>query len=880
MKLVLFFDSLSFAKTFIFNRAVNIFCLLLMPLWVLAQPGVTLFEDNFEGGFKPQWLPQPNLTGNNGTVDVADDIGLGNSRAARLGKTIDGDFTLNALSLPINLQGKTDVRITFWIESINDASHPQDGIWFSDNGGTTYKQVYKFNPSDWCHFVYGQYPPFEVDKLAAEYGIALNSQFVFRIVQYGKDDFNNSSGISDGFYIDNFRIYTHPPEYKKITLSSDFFEDFESPDFSDVMAWRFADSTATLSAIPTQPANLVGIEDDKGINNSRGLVMGKRFCDGVFLTNAIDLHFDFSTLTPEQKMKVEMNFWIYSNNEETQEDDGLYFSDDGGINWTKVFAFAPGNWCHFSYGQFPNFQIGHLAAKYGLTLSDKFIIRLQQHGKDDFNNSSGNSDGFVLDNIHVFVDDLAYFPVSESPTGDFFYDFETGDLNKYWAVRFADSTAMLINDPTTPSNIVAVETGIGLDNGFGLKMGKRFCDGGFLTNAVDAHFDFSGLSAAEKSRVEMTFVIQSINDATHIIDDGIYFSDNGGNTWKKVLDFSTTLWCHFTYGQLPPLRIEKLAQKHQLSLTDRFIIRIQQHGDSDFNNSSGISDGFYIDNVHVYVPSKTYTDVPFVEDFETGSLRSMESWVFADDPAMPSSVITTPTNIVQVSTAEAENSQYSLQIGKRSCDGGFLTNAFEIRTNLFGASGVKLDFSIFDNNEDDQIQDGIYFSNDGGATFTKVYTFNFAQIPNFVWTQLSTINVDNLAAQFGIAFSPEFVIRFQQHDDDDFNNSSNNADGYYLDNINISATVPTTATNNFDTGEEVSIYPNPAINQLYLKWDKEQQQDLKPIQWSILDVQGKVLKTGTDKYAPIDLSNITPGILVLQIRSNNRAWQKKVVKVD
>ncbi len=1040
------------------TKIILIFCLLL-PFIGFSQP---IFFDDFNGGFKPEWTPKPNLAGTNGVVEIQNAAGWDGSDGVGMGKVnSDAGFTKNALDLKLPLQGKTNVKLTFWIYNNDDETQAEDGLWFSDNGGITFKQVYQFKPSDWCNSVYGQFPPFEVDKLAAKYGLTLNNQFVIRWMQYDNEDF---SGNSDGFFLDDVDVYMQAPVYFKIKPTTPFYDDFEAADLKEAWAWRFADSTATLIADPTQPANIVGLDNGSGIDGSRSIILGKRFCDGSFLTNALDLHLDFSGLSAAEKSRAEMTFLVQNFDDETQADDGIYMSDDGGEHWKKVFDFDPGNWCNFVYGAFPPFQIGKIAAKYGLSLNDKFIIRIQQHDDEDF---GGNADGLVLDNFSVYVDDVSYFPVSASPTGQFSDDFENVVLSKYWAWRFADSTATLIANPTQPANIVEIDNGSGIDGSRSIILGKRFCDGGFLTNALDLHLNFSGLSAAEKSRVEMTFLIENFDDETQA-DDGIYMSDDGGEHWKKVFDFDPVNWCNFVFGQFPPFQIGKIAAKYGLSLTDKFIIRIQQHDDEDFggnadglvldnfsvyvddlayfpisaspngqffddfeagplsqfwawrfadstatlqpkptqpanivatfndiglNNSFGVllgkrfcdgnfltnaldlhinfsglsadekarvemtyviesdddetqaddgiycsddggvnwkkvysfdptnwcnfqfgqtpplqiqkmaeknglsltdkfiirfqqhddedfggnADGFILDNIHVYVAPRTYAPVPFEEDFETGpQLRSMWSWSFADDPAMPSNTITSPTNIVAVTDATAENSQYSVAMGKRYCDGGFLTNALDLRLNLFDAQGVKLSFSIYDNDDEIQIQDGIWFSDNGGQTFKKIYSFDFNLMPNYVWTQLSSLDLDALVAANGLEFTDQCVLRFQQHDDEDF---GGNSDGIYLDNINITAVKPTSSTNTALVNSTLHLFPNPATDQVYITWPDGNAPN-SPIQWSLMDVQGNTLRQGnTLPHSGISLNGIAPGMFVLQIISEKQVWQGRLIKV-
>ncbi|MEM8968384.1 MAG: hypothetical protein AAGE93_18335, partial [Bacteroidota bacterium] len=71
------------------------------------------------------------------------------------------------------------------------------------------------------------------------------------------------------------------------------------------------------------------------------------------------------------------------------------------------------------------------------------------------------------------------------------------------------------------------------------------------------------------------------------------------------------------------MNIQELATKHQLALTDQFVIRFQQHDDNDFTGTRTVSDGIYLDNISVQEPNyQYYTTLPFVETFESDSLAS------------------------------------------------------------------------------------------------------------------------------------------------------------------------------------------------------------------------------------------------------------------
>lgn len=131
-------------------------------------------------------------------------------------------------------------------------------------------------------------------------------------------------------------------------------------------------------------------------------------------------------------------------------------------------------------------------------------------------------------------------------------DFESGNLNlNYWS-PFPNMSGI--------DGVIEVKDFIGINNSHGLSMGKLNDNTGFATNTLDLLIDLSG-----QPDVELTFWIADSFDETDE-EDGLYFSDNGGDTFAKVLDFSPSEWCDNLYGQHPPIDVVQLATKAGLSI--------------------------------------------------------------------------------------------------------------------------------------------------------------------------------------------------------------------------------------------------------------------------------------------------------------------------
>lgn len=821
-------------------------------------------EDNFEiGTFDPiTWRPFPNLSGENGIIEIKDGDGVNNSKGVRMGKSTDaGGFTTNILDLRLDLSCHENAELSFSIADNYDGNDDVDGIYLS-NDFEFFHKVLSFQPEEWCNNRLSQHPPLDIDELAASVGLSLNETFTIRFMQRGEDDFGGSSETSeDGYFIDNIKVYDPELVYARLPIE----DNFETGIFEPYWAWNFADKTASIASNDpiTSPINIVEIREGVGVDNSRGIIMGRE-CDGAFSVNALDLHLNLSGET-----NVALSFMIADNYDNTDADDGIYFSDDGGINFQKVINFQPEEWCNNRFSQYPTLDVDKLAAVAGLNLTSQFVIRFQQRGEDDFGGSSETSeDGLFLDNIKVYDPGLTYAKLP------FIDGFETSRLEPWWAWNTAELTSSVPSNfaITSPINIVEVQD-LGIFNGtYGLTMG-RICDDFFTVNALDLH-----LNLAEESNVEMTFLIADNYDNTDE-DDGIYFSDNGGKSFTKVVDFFPEEWCNNRLSQHPPLDIDRLAKKVGLRLTNEFVVRFQQRGENDFGGSSENSeDGFYIDDVKVYDPELEYANLPFEDDFELGQFKKAWAWNFADATAkVPSNFsITSPISIIEVQENKGRNNTYGVVAG-RECDDVFTVNALDLHLNLSGANNANLTFWIADNYDNTDADDGIYFSNDGGETFQKVYDFDFSSTANNRFEEYQ-LPIGNLALENGIALTSKFVIRFQQRGEDDFGGSSESSeDGFFLDDVSVSGM--TTSNSHVQLDHSIEIYPNPTNTTINIRIEKSNGA-IKFL--TIKDVSGKTyfLKDYNDnKKIQIDISSLPKGLYFLSIMfENEEIFNEKFVK--
>ena len=115
-----------------------------------------------------------------------------------------------------------------------------------------------------------------------------------------------------------------------------------------------------------------------------------------------------------------------------------------------------------------------------------------------------------------------------------------------------------------------------------------------------------------------------------------------------------------------------------------------------------------------------------------------------------------------------------------SVDGSqYSTNEAWLRLDLSGETQVDLSFDWKEFGDETHAEDGVYFSDDGGSTFVKVFDLAGQATQNNSW-QSFTLAVDQLATSAGLALTDTFVVKFQQYDNYGIAN-----DGFAFDEIAV-----------------------------------------------------------------------------------------------
>jgi len=319
--------------------------------------------------------------------------------------------------------------------------------------------------------------------------------------------------------------------------------------------------------------------------------------------------------------------------------------------------------------------------------------------------------------------------------------FESGSFDQYWTTAEGVEGRILITSGNGPHS-----------GSYHMTMDDDYSGGSYSQNEAWLHVNLAG-----KTNVDLKFWWKEWSDETHT-QDGIYFSDDGGSSFTKVFDLSgaNTTWRQQT------LDVDALAAANGLSLTGTFVIKFQQ-----YDNYPITSDGMAFDDISVTEVSggTGYAALPYSTGFESGDvdefwtlIEGVEGWVGVTSSYTP------------------HTGSYHLIMDDIVSGGSYSLNEAWLKVDLSGYANVDLSFWWKEYNDETHTQDGVYFSDNGGSSFTKVYSLSGGST---TYQQIN-LDVDNLCSTYGLSLTGTFVIKFQQYD-----NYPISSDGFCFDDISV-----------------------------------------------------------------------------------------------
>jgi hypothetical protein len=170
--------------------------------YCMLIPAKLPYNTGFENGLDNCWVTSSSTE--YGRIQVTTNY---NPHSGNKHLTLDvsdrNKWNENRANLFLNLEGETNVELSFWWKEFGDESHSQDGVYFSDDGGNNFCKVYSLidNNGSW------QEINLDVNQLANSCGLSLTSTFVIKFQQY-----DNYYITYDGFAFDDISISAcNPP---------------------------------------------------------------------------------------------------------------------------------------------------------------------------------------------------------------------------------------------------------------------------------------------------------------------------------------------------------------------------------------------------------------------------------------------------------------------------------------------------------------------------------------------------------------------------------------------------------------------------------------------------------------------------------------------
>lgn len=410
------------------------------------------YSTGFESGLDTYWSTESSSSYGRIQVTTANTPHSG-SYHLTMDVTTNGNYATNQADLHVNLSGQSQVDLEFWWKEFNDETNTQDGVYFSDNGGSSFVKVQDLSggSTTWQQFL------LDVDQLAGANGLSLSSTFVIRFQQY-----DNYAISTDGFAFDDVSVSgsTAPPNtpptaeangpYSGTQGTAIAFSSAGSSDSDGTISsylWDFGDGSTSTAANPSHTYATAGtytatltVTDDDGdtgsdtatvtvsaapsgnyatlpystgfessdnfwtaqSSNSFGRIQATSAngphsgsyhltmdvtTNGNYCTNEAWLHLDLSG-----ESQVDLSFWWKEFSDESHTQDGVYFSDNDGSSFVKVYDLTGGS----STWQQIDLDVDQLASSNGLSLSGTFIVKFQQ-----YDNYAITTDGFAFDDVSV-----------------------------------------------------------------------------------------------------------------------------------------------------------------------------------------------------------------------------------------------------------------------------------------------------------------------------------------------------------------------------------------------------------------------------------------------------------------------------------------------
>ena len=139
---------------------------------------------------------------------------------------------------------------------------------------------------------------------------------------------------------------------------------------------------------------------------------------GAYNTNEAWLHLDLSSSSG-----YTFDFWWAEFGDESEVQDGVFLSDDGGVTFVKAVDLPGASYTDLQYYYF-TYNLDSMIAANGLSMNSTFVIKFQQYDNYYFH---GGNDGFLIDEVGVSGPACSPTANSFTTSGCDFYTVPSGD---------------------------------------------------------------------------------------------------------------------------------------------------------------------------------------------------------------------------------------------------------------------------------------------------------------------------------------------------------------------------------------------------------------------------------------------------------------------
>lgn len=533
-------------------------------------------------------------------------------------------------------------------------------------------------------------------------------------------------------------------------------------------------------------------------------------------------------LNLEEQHGVGLNFWWKKTGDEPHLKDGVYISDDGGDTFDKIYDFASplnNTWIEV------NLDLEQLCKDANLTMNSIFVVKFQQY------------DNYPMPTDGIAIDDVSITTKGRHATLPYQTGFELGYLDPYWQIEtslhpFGLISVSSLNEPNSGNSHLTMSSAI---------------NGTYVENEAVLR-----LNLEEETEVNLTFWWKEFGDVAHA-QDGVFFSDDGGDSYEKVYNLSVG---NSTSYQEVHLDVDQLAQLHGLDLTNTFHIKFQQ-----YDNQNIPLGGLAFDDIRV-LGELPYAPLDYFTSFEANAL----------DPFWETHTSISEGEVAIVQKYGPYDGNQHL-ISHVSPPGNTSTNEAILRINLPENSDLELEFAWKATNDSPDDEDGVYFSDDQGATFEKVMDLTGGG--NDVWN-IEKLDIDALCAMKNLQLGGPFQIKFQQKGNLDFGNHGIAIDFIHVRFLGGGISEPNDDSPPLPTATaELKVYPNPTADQLNV-YSGDLPEVAFPMELQVFDLQGRlqfqeqVFSPGT---TPLSLGALPKGYYLVRLKNSQQSWNQRVIKL-